>query len=471
MQLRQRVDATLRDRGMLAGGERVIVAVSGGVDSMVLLHILRDLAHDWDLTLGLAHLDHQMRPDSSEDARFVADHARSLGLPLFQEAVDVPAHIERSRSSPEAGARAVRYRVLRDAAHDFDASAVALGHTLDDRVETFFLNLLRGAGLDGLAGMPATRHECDLRYVRPLVDVARSEVDAYAKTQGVPYREDPSNRDPRYERNRVRHELMPLLETFNPSVREAVGRATDALDDLASHLNNEADDLLARARLESDETGAAWDAAVLRTAHRALQRQALRRAIARVHGDLDGITAEHLEAMSDLVHEGRSGRCVALPRSLIARFQADRLIVERPSRSASAMEPIAVPLKRDGSTEVEQLGWRFVVDEMRGSHPHPSGRLEARLDAGTMVGPLSVRNRRPGDRIRPLGLGGTKKLQDIFVDAKTPRHHRDAVPLVCDDQGILWVTGLCLDERAEVTPETQRTLRLRAERIPSEEAR
>jgi len=128
-------------------------------------------------------------------------------------------------------------------------------------------------------------------------------------------------------------------------------------------------------------------------------------------------------------------------------------------------------LKRDGSTEVEQLGWRFVVDEMRGSHPHPSGRLEARLDAGTMVGPLSVRNRRPGDRIRPLGLGGTKKLQDIFVDAKTPRHHRDAVPLVCDDQGILWVTGLCLDERAEVTPETQRTLRLRAERIPSEEAR
>ncbi len=471
MKLRERVDATLREHDMLSTGERVLVAVSGGVDSMTLLHLLRDLADDWELALGVAHLDHRMRPDSSDDARFVAHHARSLGLPVFQEAVDVPAHIERAGCSPEAGAREVRYRFLRDAALDLAASAVALGHTLDDRVETFFLNLLRGAGLDGLAGMPAVRTECDLRYVRPLMDVTRADVEAYAKTYAVPYREDPSNREPRYERNRVRHELMPLLETFNPSVRDAVGRAADALDDLASHLNAEADELLERALIESDEMGAAGDASVLGRAHRALLRQALRRAIVHVNADLNGITSEHLEALSDLVHAGRSGRSVALPHSLTGRYQADQLIIERGTDASSDVDPVAVSLNPDGPTDVPQLGWRLVVDEMRGSHPHPSGRLEARLDAATMVGQLSVRNRRPGDRIQPLGLGGTKKLQDILVDAKIPRRQRNNVPLVCDDRGILWVTGLCLDERARVTPDTQTTLRLRAERVSAEEAR
>jgi len=456
---------------MLAGGERMLVAVSGGVDSMTLLHVLWGLATGWDLTLGVAHLDHQMRDDSTDDARFVRDHARSLGVPVFEDAADVPAYIAHHGLSPEAGARELRYAALREAASAFRASIVALGHTLDDRAETFVLNLLRGSGVDGMAGMPATRSTCDLHYVRPLIDCSREQIEAYAKTNRIPFREDPSNRDRRYVRNRVRHQLMPLLETFNPSVRHAVARASEALTDVSDYLNDEADKLLQRAYIGSDDTGCAWEAQTLCRAHRALQLQALRRAIRRVKTDLDGITADHLEAMFNLLREARSGRSVALPGALTARYQADRLIVEHAAPTGEPMSPIEVPLSHDGMTDVAQLGWRFAVDTMHGSHPHPSGQLEARLDADTMDGPLAVRNRRAGDRIRPLGLGGTKKLQDIFIDAKTPRHHRDHVPLIYDKQGILWVTGHCIDERGRVTQATQRTVRIRAECMAPQEAR
>ncbi|MFB6286036.1 MAG: tRNA lysidine(34) synthetase TilS [Candidatus Bipolaricaulia bacterium] len=469
--LRDRVERTLRERAMLQGHEPVLVAVSGGVDSMTLLHVLRELADDWNFQLSVAHLDHMMRPESADDAQFVVDHARSQDLPVFQEAVNVPAHIDREGGSPEAGAREVRYGFLRQAARDAGASTIALGHTLDDRVETLLINLLRGSGIGGLAGMPPRRSECDLHYVRPLIDVSRREIEAYAKSQHVPYREDPSNRDTRYERNRIRQQLMPLLETFNPSVRHALARASEALTEVSDYLNGEADKLLQRAYIDSDDTGCAWDAQTLGRAHRALQLQALRQAIRRVKTDLDAITTEHLEAVSGLLREARSGRTVALPDALTARYQADRLIVEHAAPTDEPSSPIEVPLSQDGMTEVPQLGWRFAVDTMHGSHPHSSDQLEARLDADTMDGPLAMRNRRAGDRIRPLGLGGTKKLQDIFVDAKTPRHHRDQVPLICDQQGILWVTGHCIDERGRVTQATRRTVRIQAERMAPQEAR
>lgn len=453
---------------MLQGGERVLVAVSGGVDSMMLLHVLRELSDDWGLQLRVAHLDHQMRPDSSDDAQFVIDHARSLDLPVFHDAVDVSAYIDREGCSPEEGARELRYRFLRQAAREADASTIALGHTLDDRTETFFINLMRGAGIQGLVGMPPSRTECDLRYVRPLIDCARREIEMYAKNHGVPYREDPSNRDPRYERNRIRHELMPLLETFNPSVRDAVGRASDALADIQSYLQAEADQLLDRSTMTADDASLVLDVRPLKAAHPAVRHQTLRQAIVHVKTDVEGVTTEHLDALADLLHQGRSGRTITLPDGLAARYQADRLILEPQAVHENTVPAVSVPLRQDGLTDVEPLGWRFSVDAIDGSHPEPSSRLEARLDASTMAGPLAVRNRRPGDRIRPLGLGGTKKLQDILVDAKVPRHERDTVPLICDDRGVLWVTGLCLSERGRVTANTRRTLRIRAERLPNQ---
>ena len=450
---------------MLQGHEPVLVAVSGGVDSMTLLHVLRELADDWNFQLSVAHLDHMMRPESADDAQFVVDHARSQDLPVFQEAVNVPAHIDREGGSPEAGAREIRYRFLRDAAHKAGTSVIALGHTLDDRVETLLINLLRGSGIGGLAGMPPTRTNCDLHYIRPLIDVSRGEIEAYAKNRHVPYREDPSNLDLRYERNRIRQELMPLLETFNPSVRETMGRASDALLDVRDYLQRQAERLLDDALVHATEDSLRIAAPPIRQAHRALGRQTLRQAIVRLKADIDGITARHIEALVDLIAQARSGRSVALPDGLRARYQSEQLHIERGPPNADGVASVSVPLDPGATTSVPDLGWRFSIEEMPGAHPDPSDRLEARLDPSTMVGPLTVRNRRPGDRIDPLGLGGTKKVQDILIDAKVPRQHRDTVPLICDDRGPLWVAGHCLSERAKVTPSTRRTLRIRAERL------
>lgn len=459
----EKVRRTVEKYKMLQPGERVIVAVSGGPDSVALLHALYELRRELSVELIVAHLDHRMRPGSQADARFVAELAKSLELPVVSGAIDVPALVQREKRSPEEGARMARYRFLREAAQSQNANAVALGHTLDDRVETFFINLLRGAGLEGLAGMPPVRYECNVRYIRPLIECTRDEVRRHLKERKLSYREDPTNRDLRYLRNRVRWELLPLLQELSPSALEAVVRASEiarlAHEHLQRHLEELWPDLTAQGR--SGEL--ALDRRKLLALDGIVQEYVIREAVRRVRGDLRGIDAEHVERVLDEIKKPRSGAQVTLPGGLRVDLEPERLIFARQDASEKP-KAFCYELKL-GVNELPAIGWRFELEALEGGHPpRPDGgdRLEARIDWGTIAWPLVVRNRRAGDRFRPLGLGGTKKLQDLFTDEKVPRAQRDRIPIVCDQRGILWVVGYRLDERARVQPKTKKTLRIRA---------
>ena len=473
--LPEKARRTIERYRMLRPGERVVVAVSGGPDSVALLRALYELRGDLDMELIVAHLDHRMRPSSRDDARFVAELAASLKLPLESREADVPALLQREKLSPEEGARRARYRFLREVAQTRDAQVVALGHTLNDRVETFFLNLLRGAGLEGLAGMPPVRRdpECGLRYVRPLLECTRSEVLQYLKELGQEYREDPTNRDRRYLRNRVRLELLPVWERLRPAALDAVVRASEIAARAHEHLKRHVEELfpqIAERVCEGEEIVLRRGELLTQDAitREYLIREALRRLWGKDSNDQElrglEVGAEHVERLLREIERPRSGQQVTLPRGVRVLVESERvLLTRRPLRSRPRGSAYCRKL-RLGENDLEEIGWRFHLELREGSHPPPreSDPLEARMDWDTIAGPLRVRNRRPGDRLHPLGLGGTKKVQDLFVDGKVPRVARDRIPLMCDEEGILWVVGLAVDERVRVTSETKRTLFVRA---------
>lgn len=461
----KKVQKTIEKHNMLQSGDRVVVAVSGGVDSMTLLHALCELRDDWKLWLAVAHLDHRMRRDSEQDARFVADHAESLKLPFVQETIDVPTYVRTEKLSPEEGARKMRYRFLAKTARELDAGVVALGHNLDDRVETCFIHLLRGAGLAGLAGIPPVRRDGELRYIRPLIESSRSEILAYAHAQGLAYREDPTNQDKKYMRNRVRWELLPLLHEYNPNVLETVARAEETLRKANEYLQHIAEEALQSALVREDPDEIVLDKHCVLSQADLIQEYLLREAIRRVRGDLEGIEAVHIEQMRSELQRARSGAQVALPVGLRFTVQSHQILITRKPAGRHRV-PYCFELSMTGNC-FEQMGWSFELALLDGSHPDPEGHLEARIDYAKIVEPLYVRNRQRGDRFEPLGLGGTKKLQDFFVDAKIPREERDRIPLICDQNGILWVVGWRWSERCRVNPQTRQTLCIRA--IPLKE--
>lgn len=326
--LTEQVARVLHAHRLASPGERIVVAVSGGLDSVSLLAALVALRPAWRFTLRVAHLNHQLRPEAAEDAAFVEQLAARYGLPVTVGSRPVAAMAQEQGRSLEDMAREERYAFLREVARQYSAARIAVAHTMDDQVETVLLHLVRGAGADGLSGMPLCRPlERDCRLIRPLLACWRRDVAAFAQAQGLAWREDASNRDPAFLRNRIRHELLPLLERYNPQARSAI--ATLAETARAEH---ELMTTLAGRRLR--QTRRPYRPGAVRLGLRGLRRQplALRRAILRlaierVKGDLRLIGFQHWQELDGLLTERPDGSIVDLPGRLQAVKSGSDLLI------------------------------------------------------------------------------------------------------------------------------------------------
>lgn len=457
-------------------GERVVVAVSGGADSLCLLHLLHSLQPQHKGLLHVAHLDHRLRPESRAEAAYVSAVAQRWGLSATIESEDVPALIAREGLSPEDAARRARYRFLLRVAVEVGASAVALGHTRDDQVETVLMHLLRGAGLSGLRGMrpiasPAPwmveglRLSHPVRLVRPLLEVSRAETHAYCLEHGLSPIRDAWNEDERFLRVRLRRNVLPLLRSVNPRVEEALLR----LAQLAAWLESDLEGMLDARWCElAHETAGCIRLGL--EAYRALpwtlRLGAVRRAVERLRGHLEGVGWDATVAAARL-DEAAVGSEVTLVEGLVARREYEALAVgERAALEVAPwpeLGPHPVPLAIPGRTPLPE-GHSLVATLHRPEELPPWEKVERReawLDADACGNRLWLRHPRPGDRFRPLGLGGTKKLHDWMIDQKIPRAARRRLPLVVSPRGIVWVVGHRIDERFAVRPATSRLLRLR----------
>jgi tRNA(Ile)-lysidine synthase len=464
-----RVQRCIRTHRLCGRGDHILAAVSGGADSVALLMVLHGLAPAWSWRLTVVHVNYGLRgKESEQDARFVIDLCRELGLPVICEAVELGT----ARGSLQSRAREARYALFAEIADRIGADKIALGHTADDQAETVLMWTMRGAGAGGLGGMPVMR---DGKWIRPLLDIARGDVEAYLLAQGRGWRTDSSNLTPLYTRNRIRLEILPALKAANPAIVRILGRQARICRDEDLYLEQLAQTAL-DGLMRTDRSGAVFvDREGLRRLPAALQRRVVRVVIRRVAGAVQGPTFRAVESILRCVVGGRTGSMLTVAGGLVWRdysrigFQRwDRR--HRGGQPAPAFSEVHIGLGTTGTSVVpwaataqvlrvrveERIGETALRQPPERARPSP-GRVC--LDMDRIEPPLMVRSWRPGDSFQPAGMGGRrKKLQDYFADIKLPRAERHRVPLVCSRDHIVWVAGHRADHRVQPTPASKRLL-------------
>ncbi len=467
----QHVRETIHRYRMLAGGDTVVIGVSGGPDSTALLHVLAELREALQLSLRVAHFDHRLRPGAAEDAACVAAMSRALGFPYHEGAGETREYAERLHFSVEDAARRLRYDFLASVARAVGAQAVATGHTLDDQAETVVMRLLRGSGLRGLAGIPPVRMLGSVRLVRPLLEVPRADIEAYLRARGLSWREDLTNRDPAILRNHIRMVVLPAVEGHNPNVRQTVARLAGLLRDEAAALDELAAPLIA-AVLSGEPDAVRIAREPFGRLPVALQRRALREAVRRVRGNVDTIAFVHIEEARRLVLEGQVGAVVELPGGIrVARLSGGVEVTTQPGEAAGG--PLEYRLDVPGRVVAPEFGV-YLVAEVANASPqgvrprvNRAGAEEIMIDGARAGRVLILRGPRPGDRFAPSGMGGrTKKLSDYLSDEKVLRYRRRFVPVLTTAEGeVLWIVGMRAAESARVGAEATRMVRIVARRL------
>lgn len=447
-----KVKEWIDSKQLLVKGDKVVVACSGGPDSLALVHILRTISFEYDFTLSVAHVDHMIRGrESAEDANFVEAFCKEYGVECFRTALDVPQYAADSGRSLEDAARHLRYTYLRQVAAQLGGAKIATGHHRDDQAETVLINLLRGAGSTGLRGMQAVNGD----IIRPLLAISRTEIEEYCRMNGLEPRLDSTNLETDYLRNRVRLNLLPQLESqYNSGIRESLCRTAAIIgeehDFIRCYAGQAWSDIVC-----SKAEGFIIDSARLLAEHAAVQREILRLTIEKKQGNLTGITFYHVERLIGLAQSPAVGSIVELPAGLIVKKGYNELHVGW--ENAGVLEKIPPPglkVNVPGNTYIAQMHKKLVA-QILPDKPCSQGRQAAVFDWQALSPPFYVRTRLAGDRFEPIGFSGTKKLKDFFIDAKIPREMRDSIPIVCDSKGIIWVAGYRQSNRGKVTDRTK----------------
>lgn len=462
----ERVRAAIDRQHLIQEGEPLLIGVSGGPDSVSLLDLLVRFSRERDNKLVVCHFNHQLRGASSEDdARFVSGLADKYGLRREIRSGDVRVLARQEKLSLEDAARVMRFDFFRDVAHEMGIGKLALAHTADDQIETLLLRLMRGAGLRGLAAMQSERKMKGLVIVRPFLDFWKTEVRNYAEAQNLPYRTDLSNFDASFMRNRIRLELIPMLETeYSPAIKRILHRTAEITAEDDRFL-----DKVARGLYEQLIDGEALRIRQLVVHDIALQRRVIRHWLADLTVPIVP-SFEQVEAICALTARAEGGfGCVDLPNGRIVCRDYDLLRITDPlvHRFLEIHHPLRIP----GETVVPELELQVKTDVIEAhagfALPHEQEKGVEYFDLEELGQTLALRTWRPGDRYQPIGLRGTKTLQDLFVDKKISLHDRHKVPLLVNDDGeICWVVGYRISESFKIKPSTRRVLRVHVAPLP-----
>jgi tRNA(Ile)-lysidine synthase len=492
---------TITRHGLIRAGERVLVAVSGGSDSVCLLDILAQLQERLSISLCVGHVNHRLRKEAGADARYVENLARKLDLEVEIAQVDVKRIAKERKLSIEDAGRQARYEALEAMALRLGAACIATGHTADDQVETILLNFLRGGGPEGLAGMPMSRPlgEHGLRLIRPIIELTKAETESYCATRGLETRLDATNLQPIARRNRLRHEILPLLKKEQPALAQVLLRQAEIFRAEDAFLRNLAEKAYAEttasvAGVNSCPTGKVilLPTEKLNALPIVLARRVVREALRSLRTGRQPLGLEQVERVLALARENATGKRLDLGEGLTAEMEYGVLrlcnsdIVQRSAlrlRSGQAFsvqrenqkqQIAAIDLPIRGKVEVNGLlieADLVSLAQIVNLHADEAGKV-AYVDAKKLAGgALVVRGVRPGDRFRPLGSTGSMKLSDFFINVKATRTQRAQALLVCHrkesacdtggEECIVWVVGWRLDDRYKVTDKSKKIVRLR----------
>ena len=464
------VEQTLRDHAMVQIGDAVLLGVSGGPDSVALVHILRALAPKYRLKLAIAHLNHGLRQNASDSEQaFVTALAEKFQMPLHVEKQDVRHYQKSHHLSVEEAARQVRYRFYHRSASEYEYDKIALGHHADDNAEQVLMAMLRGSGPLGLAGIPPVRSD---QIIRPLINLRHSELLDYLASQKLDYIADSSNRDLRFLRNRIRNCLIPKLQAeYNPKCVDSLNRMATILFAEEIWIDDHILPIFKDAVVleNTDRLGLNLDR--LKQEPIAAQRRLIRKALLQVKGNLRRISFAHIEAVLKLVQQGMAGHMLDLPDNISVGWDQGRLLIlkaqQKPRRTAGGRCAPALPdymyqLAKAGEILIKEVGLQLYFSEIPITQVpdwRQTRRRIAFLDRDKLSFPLVIRNFRPGDRFSPLGVSGHQKLKKFFSDHKISRTERMQCPIVLSRNKIIWVAGHRLDNAVKIDSQTRRVLK------------
>lgn len=449
---------TINRYNMVDRGQKLLVGVSGGPDSIALLHALNEVSGDIKFSLHAAHLNHSFRGEESDaDAEYVRDFTALLDINLTSEKINIPAECKTLHMSPEQAAREIRYSFFERVAAQIGADRIVVAHTADDQVETCLLNLLRGTGIDGLAGIPPVRGN----IIRPLINIRRREVEEYILKHDLQPRTDSTNLEPIYKRNKIRLELLPYLKHhYNSSIDDVILRLAELAGDDSAYLNSETDRILTEIQSEHETDVITISVSAFMKYSVSIKRRIIRQALRTIMDGIPDIGYIHVESIIDLVSAG-GNFSVDLPDNINVARTYDNLAFSRctqDNQNTMYSHVVLIP----GDTEIPEIGLMIrtalydqPIDYMRNERSN-----DIVVDHDSIKGNLYVRNWKPGDRLHPLGLCGSKKVQDIFSDMKIPRPLRNRIPVVADSEKIIWIAGVSMSESVKVTQETNKYLHI-----------
>ena len=447
---------------MICSGDTVLAAVSGGMDSVVLLDILSELRVFFGFELKIIHFFHKVRRYGCEgDLLFVESLGEEKSIPVVTGAEDIPLKAREEKKSLEEAGREGRYDFFYNVIQKTKNSKIATAHSANDQVETILMRLIRGTGLRGLSGIPPVREGV---FIRPLLNITRKEIKAYAFKKNLSYRDDQTNKDRYFLRNRVRQELIPLLKKgYNPSLTQGILQLCDLSREDEAFLNS-----IAEERVKKLVSGDKSESLILSldeffSCHLAIKRRIIRIILHKLTGQISGITYEIVKNILDL-SEGETGKIFNFS-SFSARKEYNRLIFS-PHRKKSFFVPYEKEINFPGETVSDFFGIKAVISiKDFSSVPSGENRFYAEFDAEKINSPLFLRNRRKGDRFTPLGLKGKKKIKKFFIDEKVPSSIRDRIPLISTEKDIIWVVGMRINEFFKVTPKTKKVISINIEKI------
>lgn len=462
---------TIEKYNMLSMNDIVVVAVSGGPDSMALLHLLYSLKSKYCLSIHAAHLNHMLRGlEADEDTRYVVKYCDNYGIPCTVRYVDVKKYAAECGLSEEEAGRKARYSLFSSVASEINATKIALAHNMNDQAETVLMRMIRGTGLDGLCGIKPVR---DGLYIRPLIHTMRSEIEKYCEDNNIEPRIDSTNYEPIYTRNRIRLKIIPYIkDNMNSNIEHSISKMAEVLSEDNDYIKGEADKAYTNAA-SFEEGMVSIDIKHILGCHKAIKRRVIRKAIEDVNGSLEGIESKHIDLVINMIDRNMTGDAVELPGKLKARIRYDKLQIlnEPESENICYLSEITIP----GRTLIRETG--SVVDaeiiniaSFKSGDNNSGESIESKLKTSSLFvkyfdyqkfkQDICIRPRRDGDYIVPLGMKGKKKIKDLFIDSKVPREIRNRIPLIASGSEIIWVVGYRISENYKVDKNTKNVLRI-----------
>lgn len=454
-----KVKKTIQKYNMLSRGDKILAAVSGGPDSLALLYILKYLRAEYSLEVYVVSINHMFRGEQGrKEVEWVAELSHRWGMTCFTYHQNIPEIISKQGLSPEEAGHIVRKKIYNNLRVKYKFDKLALGHHAEDRAETILMHLVQGTGLKGLASMPPKFNW----VIRPLAEVTKKEILDFCQEENLPYFLDPTNKEDIYLRNKIRLKLLPLLkEELNPNIIAALLRLEDIVlednDFLEKYTDSQAQGMLIK---EEDDT-ITIDLQKFNKKHLAIRRRIVRNIFQRIKPSSQGLSFVHVENIIKIAQNKKGRQEFSLPERITVEKTYDRLIFR--SRKKTIKKP---------SDTNEEFLWHIPGNltlalesgELKGYYTLERPAIKSRdffiviLDADKVANPLLVRKRQPGDRIQPLGMEGTKKLKNFFIDKKVEREKRDKIPLICSGGEIIWIPGLTMSEKVKPNKGTKKYL-------------